>query len=39
MYGARGFGRGLIFTADGVLVASAAQEGMLRLRRAEPKPA
>jgi acyl-CoA thioesterase-2 len=39
MHGARGFGRGLIFTADGVLVASAAQEGMLRLRRAEPKPA
>jgi acyl-CoA thioesterase-2 len=38
MHGARGFGRGLIFSADGVLVASVAQEGLLRERRAEPKP-
>ena len=36
LHGARGFGRGLIFTADGTLVASAAQEGLLRVRRAEP---
>ena len=27
----RGFGRGQIFTRDGRLVASVAQEGMLRL--------
>ena len=27
MHGARGFGRGLIFAADGTLVASVAQEG------------
>ena len=39
MHGARGFGRGLIFAPDGTLVASIAQEGMLRERRAEPKPA
>jgi acyl-CoA thioesterase-2 len=39
MHGARGFGRGLIFDTDGILVASAAQEGLLRERRAEPKPA
>ena len=38
MYGSRGFGRGLVFTADGTLVASAAQEGLLRERRNEPKP-
>jgi acyl-CoA thioesterase-2 len=31
--GARGFSRGLIFTRDGTLVASVAQEGLLRLRR------
>jgi acyl-CoA thioesterase II len=31
--GARGFGRGLIFTRDGTLVASVAQEGLLRERR------
>ncbi len=40
--GSRGFSRGLIFASDGTLVASVAQEGMLRLRRpprAEaPKP-
>jgi acyl-CoA thioesterase II len=34
--GSRGFSRGLIFTADGTLVASVAQEGMLRLRRPTP---
>ena len=39
MSGSRGFGRGLVFAADGTLVASAAQEGLLRERRAEPKPA
>jgi acyl-CoA thioesterase-2 len=31
--GARGLGLGRIYTADGVLVASVAQEGMMRLRR------
>jgi acyl-CoA thioesterase-2 len=31
--GARGFSRGLIFAADGTLVASVAQEGLLRERR------
>jgi acyl-CoA thioesterase-2 len=39
MHGARGFGRGLIFSADGTLIASVAQEGLLRERRPEPKPA
>jgi acyl-CoA thioesterase-2 len=34
--GARGFSRGSIFAADGTLVASVAQEGLLRQRR--PKP-
>jgi acyl-CoA thioesterase-2 len=29
--GARGLGRALVYTADGVLVASVAQEGMVRL--------
>ncbi len=33
LHGARGFSRGLIFAADGTLVASVAQEGLLRLRR------
>jgi acyl-CoA thioesterase-2 len=33
--GARGFSRGLIFTRDGTLVASVAQEGLLRERRAD----
>jgi acyl-CoA thioesterase II len=44
--GARGFSRGSLFAADGTLVASVAQEGLLRPRRpkpeapgAEPKPA
>ena len=31
--GGRGFNRGLIFTRDGRLVASAAQEGLMRRRR------
>lgn len=31
--GARGFARGLIFTRDGTLVASVAQEGLVRERR------
>lgn len=31
--GARGFSRGLIFAQDGTLVASVAQEGLVRLRR------
>jgi len=30
--GARGFSRGLIFTRDGTLVASVAQEGLVRIR-------
>jgi acyl-CoA thioesterase-2 len=30
--GARGLNRGLVFTRDGVLVASAAQEGLIRRR-------
>ena len=33
--GARGFSRGLIFARDGTLVASVAQEGLLRERRAD----
>ncbi len=35
--GARGFNRGLIFTRDGVLVASTVQEGLIR--PVKPKPA
>jgi acyl-CoA thioesterase II len=38
LFGARGFSRGLIFTRDGTLVASVAQEGLVRQRR-EPKSA
>jgi len=34
--GSRGFARGSIFTGDGTLVASVAQEGLLRLRRPQP---
>jgi len=34
--GARGFSRGLIFAEDGTLVASVAQEGLLRQRRSTP---
>jgi acyl-CoA thioesterase-2 len=33
LQGSRGFSRGLIFTQDGKLVASVAQEGLVRLRR------
>ncbi len=33
LFDSRGFSRGLIFTRDGTLVASVAQEGLLRLRR------
>jgi len=33
LYGSRGFSRGFIFTRDGILVASVAQEGLVRLRR------
>ena len=36
MEGARGFARGLIFAQDGTLVASVAQEGLLRQRRLKP---
>ena len=35
MAGARGFARGLIFARDGTLVASVAQEGLVRERRTE----
>ncbi|HEY5215824.1 MAG TPA: acyl-CoA thioesterase II [Pseudolabrys sp.] len=35
LHGSRGFGRGLIFTRDGTLVASVAQEGLVRVRRTE----
>jgi acyl-CoA thioesterase-2 len=33
--GARGFARGLIFTRDGTLIASVAQEGLIREREDE----
>ena len=33
--GSRGFSRGSIFASDGTLVASVAQEGLLRQRRPE----
>jgi len=35
MGGGRGFSRGLIFTQDGKLIASVAQEGLVRLRRTD----
>ena len=35
VFDARGFVRGQIFTRDGRLVASAAQEGLVRLRKKE----
>jgi acyl-CoA thioesterase-2 len=35
LHGSRGFARGLIFKRDGTLVASVAQEGLVRLRRRE----
>lgn len=34
-HGARGFCRGSIYTSQGVLVASVAQEGLIRIRRAK----
>ena len=34
LHGSRGFARGLIFKRDGTLVASVAQEGLVRKRRA-----
>jgi acyl-CoA thioesterase-2 len=36
LHGARGFSRGLIFAREGTLVASVAQEGLLRERREQP---
>lgn len=36
LFGARGYSRGLIFRQDGTLVASVAQEGLVRLRRPDP---
>ncbi len=36
LHGARGLGRGLIFSAGGALVASVVQEGLLRTRRPAP---
>lgn len=33
LHGSRGLARGLIFTRDGTLVASVAQEGLVRVRR------
>jgi acyl-CoA thioesterase-2 len=33
LHGSRGFARGLIYKQDGTLVASVAQEGLVRLRR------
>ena len=36
--GGRGLGIGRMFTADGTLVATVAQEGMLRIPRLSPRP-
>jgi acyl-CoA thioesterase II len=36
--GARGFARGLIFSRDGTLVASVAQEGVIRRRKVDREP-
>jgi acyl-CoA thioesterase II len=36
--GALGLARGLIYTRDGRLIASVAQEGLLRLRTGSGKP-
>ncbi len=36
LIGSRGFARGLIYTREGALVASVAQEGLVRLRHPEP---
>jgi acyl-CoA thioesterase II len=38
LHGSRGFARGLIFKRDGTLVASVAQEGLVRLRRDASEP-
>jgi len=35
--GARGFNRGLIYTREGKLIASVAQEGLMRLRESVPE--
>jgi acyl-CoA thioesterase-2 len=35
LHGSRGFARGLVYTREGRLVASVAQEGLVRLRRKE----
>jgi acyl-CoA thioesterase II len=37
-FGGLGLARGLIYTRDGRLVASVAQEGLLRLRLAQKPP-
>ena len=37
-HGARGFCRGSVFTRDGVLVASVAQEGLMRERASDFSP-
>ena len=37
-YGARGFSRGSIYTQGGALIASVAQEGLMRLRRTKFMP-
>ena len=34
-HGGRGFSRGLIFQQDGTLIASVAQEGLIRERRSD----
>lgn len=36
-FGARGFVRGSVYTQSGVMVASVAQEGLMRLREDKPK--
>src|SRR6202163_2966182 len=38
LHGSRGFARGLIFKRDATLVASVAQEGLVRLRRDASEP-
>jgi acyl-CoA thioesterase-2 len=34
--GSRGFSRGMLYGDDGTLIASTAQEGLVRLRKREP---
>ena len=34
--GARGFNRGMIYARDGRLIASVAQEGLIRMRKEQP---